>query len=141
MVMLDAILQEAASHPSLANSTILNTDQFDTIRGPSSPVFRARLDAALSGSEDLARAQKLNVEGGLEVVEPVQAGMRGGSWFLRNPAHIGEPYPAGDIHYSSIVEALNAAIEWWQAETWCRGVIVRKYDVNHANGTPSAARP
>jgi len=135
MVTLDAILEEAANHPFLANSTVLNPDQFRTVRGPSSPTFRARLDAAVSGSGDLGNAQKLNFDGGLEVVEPVQAGIHGGSWFLRNPVHFGEPYPAGDIHYRSLVSALQAAIEWWQAETWCRAVIIRTYNINRTNGS------
>jgi len=139
MVTLKAILEEAENHPSVANSTVLNPDQFYTVRGPSSPVFRVRLDEAVAGSEDLSKAQKLNFEGGLEVIEPVRAGIRGGYWLLRNPTHMGETFPAGERQYSSIVEALNAAIEWWQGETWCRGVLVRRYDVNRANGTTEAA--
>ena len=135
MVTLDALLEEAENHSFLANSTVLSPDQFRTIRGPSSPKFRDRLDAAISGSQDLGKAQKLNFDEGLEVVEPVQAGIHGGSWFLRNPSHIGDTYPAGEIHYRSVVDAVNAAIEWWQAETWCRSVIIRTYNVKQANGS------
>jgi hypothetical protein len=138
MVTLDAILEEAKSHPSFANSPVLNADQFYTVRGPSSPVFRARLDAALAGSADLSKAQRLNFDEGLEVIEPVRAGIRGGYWLLRNPTHMGDTYPAGECQYNSIVAALNAAIEWWQAEPWCRGIMVRKYDINRANGTTEA---
>jgi hypothetical protein len=89
----------------------------------------------LAGSADLSKAQRLNCDEGLEVIEPVQAGIRGGYWLLRNPMHMGDTYPAGESQYNSIVAALNAAIEWWQAEPWCRGVMVRKYDINRANGT------
>jgi hypothetical protein len=138
MVTLDAILEEAKSDPFYANSTVLNPDQFHTIRAPSSAQFRARLDAALSGPGDLAKVQQLNADEGLEVIEPVQAGIHGGYWYLRNLTHSGETFPAGEIRYRSIVEALQAAIEWWQAETWCRGVMVRKYDVKHANGSATS---
>jgi|SRR5208283_3412810 len=133
MVTLDAILDEANSDSSLKNTTVLNTDQFYTIRGPTSPKFRARLDAALAGSADLTDAQRRNTEEGLEVIEPVKAGIRGGRWYLRNLTHRGETFPAGEAQYPSIVEALQAAIEWWQAETWCRGIMVRIYDINHVN--------
>ena len=132
MVTLDAILDDAKQDPFSANTTVLNADQFHTIRGPSSPVFRARLDTALAGSADLVKVQQLNASEGLEVIEPVQAGIRGGYWYLRNLTHNGETFPAGEGRYRSIVEALKAAIEWWASETWCRGVIVRRYDVNQA---------
>jgi hypothetical protein len=135
MVTLDAILDDAKHHPSFANTTVLNADQFHTIRGPSSTIFRARLDAALAGSADLMKVQQLNTSEGLEVVEPVQAGIHGGYWYLRNLTHNGETFPAGEGRYRSLVEALEAAIQWWQAETWCRGVIVRNYDVKHSNGS------
>jgi hypothetical protein len=135
MVTLDAVLEDAKSDPYCANTTVLNTDQFYSIRGPSSPIFRARLDAALVGSGDLLLVQKLNAEEGLEVIEPVQAGIHGGYWYLRNLTHLGETFPAGESHYSSIVEALEAAIEWWQVETWCRGIMVRRYDIKRANGS------
>ena len=133
MVTLDSILAEAKEHPSRNNTTILATDQFCTIRGPSSPIFRARLEAAIAGSEDLGQAQKLNADDGLEVIEPVRTGIGGGSWHLRNPTHGGETFPAGESRYRSIVEALEAAIEWWQADTWCRGVMVRIFEINRAN--------
>jgi hypothetical protein len=132
MVTLDTILDAAKQDPLSANTTVLNTDQFHTIRGPSSPVFRARLDAALAGSADLVKVQQLNANDGLEVIEPVQAGIHGGYWYLRNLTHNGETFPAGEGRYRSIVEALEAAIEWWEGETWCRGIIVRRYDVNQA---------
>ena len=135
MVTLEAILDDARHHPSSANTTVLNSDQFHTVRGPSSTIFRARLDAALAGSADLMKVQQLNTFEGLEVVEPVQAGIHGGYWYLRNLTHNGETLPAGESRYRSIVEALEAAIQWWQAETWCRGVIVRNYDVKHSNGS------
>ena len=64
MVTLDSILDEAREHPSRNNTTILATDQFCTIRGPSSPMFRSRLEAAIAGSEDLGQAQKLNADDG-----------------------------------------------------------------------------
>jgi hypothetical protein len=132
MVTLDTILDDAKQDPLSANTTVLNTDQFHTILGPSSPVFRARLDAALAGSADLVKVQQLNANDGLEVIEPVQAGIHGGYWYLRNLTHNGETFPAGEGRYRSIVEALEAAIEWWEGETWCRGIIVRRYDVNQA---------
>jgi hypothetical protein len=135
MVTLEAILEEARNDPFYANSTVLNPDQFHTIRGPSSPKFRARLEAALAGPDDLGKVQQLNSNEGLEVIEPVQAGIHGGYWYLRNLTHLGETFPAGESQYRSIVEALQAAIEWWQGESWCRGVMVRKYDINHANGS------
>jgi hypothetical protein len=135
MVTLDAILDDAKHHPFSANTTVLNADQFYTVRGPSSPAFRARLDAALAGSADLMTVQQLNCHEGLEVIEPVQAGIHGGYWYLRNLTHNGETLPAGESRYRSLVEALEAAIQWWQAETWCRGVIVRNYDVKHSNGS------
>jgi hypothetical protein len=131
MVTLDAILDEAKNDPFSANATVLDADQFYTIRGPSSPVFRARLEAALAGSGDLNKVQQLNANDGLEVIEPVQVGIHGGCWYLRNLTHRGETFPAGEGQYRSIVEALQAAIEWWQAETWCRGIMVRVYDINH----------
>jgi hypothetical protein len=135
MVTLEAILDDARHLPSSANTTVLNSDQFHTVRGPSSSIFRARLDAALAGSADLMKVQQLNTYEGLEVVEPVQAGIHGGYWYLRNLTHKGETFPAGEGRYCSIVEALEAAIQWWQAETWCRGVIVRNYDVKRLNGS------
>ena len=82
MVTLDALLDEARNDPSLNNTTVLNADQFCTIRGPSSPTFRCRLDAALANSDDLIRVQQLNADEGLEVVEPVQAGIHGGYWYF-----------------------------------------------------------
>ncbi len=89
----------------------------------------------MNGSDDLLDAQKLNCSEGLEVIEPVQAGIHGGYWYLRNVSHIGETFPAGESQYPSIVVALQAAIEWWQIEPWCRGVTVRNFHVNHANGS------
>nr|WP_294521471.1 hypothetical protein [uncultured Rhodopila sp.] len=136
MVTLESILEEARNDPFLANTTILTADQFFTIRGPSSPVFRARLEAAIAGAGDLAKVQQINADEGLEVVEPVRAGTRGGAWYLRNLTHRGETYPAGEVRFNTIVEALQAAIEWWQAETWCRGVMVRAFEVKQANGLP-----
>jgi len=136
MATLNTILDEAKNDPFSKNTTVLNADSFYTIRGPSSPVFRARLDAALSGSGDLIDAHKINADEGLEVIEPVQAGIHGGYWYLRNLTSTGETFPAGETHYNSIVEALKAAIEWWQIETWCRGVMVRIYDINHEVGPP-----
>jgi hypothetical protein len=138
MVTLGAILEEAKGDPFYANSTVLDTDQFHTIRGPSSPKFRTRLEAALAGPDDLAETRQLNCNEGLEVIEPVQAGIRGGYWYLRSLTRVDEMFPAGESHYQSIVEALQAAIEWWQAETWCRSVIVRKYNINRANGSATA---
>jgi hypothetical protein len=135
MVTLAAILEEAKTDPSFQNTTVLNVDQFYTIRGPSSPAFRARLDTTLSESGDLIEAHKLNSNEGLEVVEPVQAGMHGGYWYLRNLTSKGETFPAGENHYNSIVDALEAAIEWWQTETWCRGIMVRRYAVSRAYGS------
>nr|WP_294507381.1 hypothetical protein [uncultured Rhodopila sp.] len=134
MVTLEGILEEARNDPFLQNTTILTTDQFYTIRGPSSPAFRARLEAAIAGAGDLAKVQQLNADEGLEIIEPVRAGTRGGCWYLRNLTHRGETYPAGEGRFNSIVEALQAAIEWWQAETWCRGVMVRAFEVRQANG-------
>jgi hypothetical protein len=139
MVTLDAILDDAKHHPFFANTTVLNADQCLTIRGPSSTVFRARLDNALAGSADLMKIQQMNADEGLEVIEPVQAGIHGGYWYLRNLTRSGETFPAGEGHYRSLVEALEAAIQWWEAETWCRGVTVRNYDVNHSNGSGSPA--
>jgi hypothetical protein len=78
-------------------------------------------------------AQQRNADEGLEVIEPVKAGIHGGCWYLRNLTHRGEMFPAGESQYRSIVEALEAAIEWWQAETWCRGIMVRVYNIDHAN--------
>jgi hypothetical protein len=132
MVTLDALLDEAKNDPSLDNTTVLNADQFCTIRGPSSPMFRTRLEAALANSDDLIQVQQLNADEGLEVIEPVQAGIHGGYWYLRNLTRRGETFPAGEGRYRSIVEALQAAIEWWQGETWCREIIVRNYDIDHA---------
>jgi hypothetical protein len=134
MVTLDALLDEAKNDPSYKNATVLNADQFYTIRGPSSPIFRARLEAAVAGSGDLIQVQQLNADEGLEVIEPVQAGIHGGYWYLRNLTHRGETFPAGEDRYRSLVEALQAAIEWWQAETWCREIMVRNYDIDHASG-------
>jgi hypothetical protein len=131
MVTLDAILDEAKNDPLSANATVLDADQFCTIRGPSSQVFRTRLDAALAGSGDLNagsgdlnKVQQLNAHHGLEVIVPVQVGIHGGCWYLRNLTRRGETFPAGEGRYRSIVEA-------WQAETWCRGIMVRVYDINH----------
>jgi hypothetical protein len=132
MVTLAAILDDAKNDPYFENTTILDSGQFFTIRGPSSRIFRDRLDAALSGSGDLGKVQQINADAGLEVIEPVRAGIHGGYWYLRNLTHRGETFPAGESHYKSIVEALEAAIEWWQAETWCRGVMIRTYDINHS---------
>ncbi len=127
MKTLDVILEEAAPHVSADRITVLGQDQFCHVRAPSSPQFRARLDAALFGSADLTDAERQNVAEGLEVIEPLRGGIHGGTWSLRNIAHRGELYPAGETHYTSLVEALAAAIEWWEAETWCRGVVVRKF--------------
>jgi hypothetical protein len=101
MVTLDAILDEAKNDPFLANATVLDADQFYTIRGPSSPVFRAGLEAALLGSGDLNKVQQLNTNDGLEVIEPVQVGIHGGCWYLRNLTHRGETFPAGEGQYRS----------------------------------------
>jgi hypothetical protein len=136
MVTLASILEEAKRDPSLQNTTVLNDDQFCTIRGPTNPIFRERLDAALAGSGDLNKVQQANADEGLEVIQPVQSGIHGGCWDLRNLTHGGETFPVGDFQYSSIVEALQGAIEWWQAETWCRGVVVRVYDIKHADSPP-----
>jgi hypothetical protein len=136
MMTLASILQEAKRDPSLQNTTVLNDDQFCPIRGPTNPIFRQRLDAAIAGSGDLDKVQQVNAEEGLEVIQPVQAGIHGGCWDLRNLTHGGEAFPAGDCQYRSIVEALEAAIEWWQAETRCRGVVVRVYDINQADTPP-----
>jgi hypothetical protein len=135
LITLSDILEEAKSEPFAGNTTVLDQDQFDTIRGPSDPKFRARLDAALNGSADLIRASQRNSDDGLEVIEPVRAGIRRGCWYLRNITDRGEMFPAGESHYSSLIEALEAAIEWWQTETWCRSVVVRRYVVNHAGGS------
>jgi hypothetical protein len=134
MVTLESILDEAKNDLSVRNTTILNTDQFYTIRGPSSSVFRARVEAAIAGSGDLMKVQQLNADEGLEIIEPVKAGIHGGQWYLRNLTHRGETFPAGEGRYGSLVEALQAAIEWWQAETWCRGVMVRVFEINHPGG-------
>ncbi len=134
MPMLAAVLDEAESHPFLANTTVLNTEQFRTIRAPSSPTFRARLNAAIAGSGDLHQVQQRNADEGLEVIEPISGGIHGGFWYLRNVTHLGETFPAGEAHYRSIFDALQAAIEWWQADPSCREVIVRSYDVVHAGG-------
>jgi hypothetical protein len=132
---LNDILEEAKSDPFAKNTTILSRDQFDSIRGPSDPKFRATLEAALNGSADLIQASQRNSNDGLEVIEPVRAGIHTGCWFLRNITERGEMFPAGESHYSSLVEALEAAIEWWQTETWCRSVVVRRYIVNQAGGS------
>ena len=134
MVTLAEILDEAQENPFFENTTVLNADQFYTIRAPSSPKFRARLDAALAGSDDLAKIQQMNADEGLEVIEPIRAGIHGGYWYLRNLTHRGETYPAGESHYPSLTEALQAAIEWWQAETWCRGIMIRRFDIRHVDG-------
>jgi hypothetical protein len=131
MVTLDAILEEAKHHPCSTDTTVLHADQFYTIRGPSIPTFRARLDAALAGSGDLNKARQLNADEGLVVIEPVKAGIHGGCWYLRNLTYRGETFPAGESQYRSIVETLEAAIDWWQAETSCRGIMVRVYHINH----------
>jgi hypothetical protein len=133
MVTLDAILKEASNHPYCKNTTVLNEDQFYTVRGPSNPAFRARLDAALAGSGDLIEVQQLNSDEGLEVVEPVQAGIHGGYWYLRNLTSRGEGFPAGEGQYDSVVGALEAAIDWWRAETSCRGIMIHNYYVDHAS--------
>lgn len=133
MVTLAAILDEARDNAFSGNSTVLNSSQFHTIRAPSSGAFRERLDSALAGSTDLSQIQQLNAEEGLEVIEPVRAGIHGGYWYLRNLSHRGETFPAGECQYTSIADALVAAIEWWQGETWCRGIMVRAFDINHDN--------
>jgi hypothetical protein len=132
---LSDIVAEAATDPFAENTPVLNHDQFNSIRGPSDPTFRARLDAALHGPGDLIKANQLNSQQGLEVIEPVQAGIHNGYWYLRNITARGEMFPAGESHYGSIAEALEAAIEWWQAETWCRSIVVRRYLVSHAAGS------
>jgi hypothetical protein len=134
MTALGVILDEAASHVFTANITILSDEQFRSIRSPSSQQFRARLNAALFGPDDLIEAERLNASEGLEVIEPVRGGIHGGYWFLRNVSNRGEAFPAGERQYGSIVEALQAAIEWWEVETWCRGVVIRKFYCNKANG-------
>jgi hypothetical protein len=132
---LSDILEEAKSEPFAGNTTILNQDQFDSIQGPADPKFRARLDAALNGSADLIQANHRNSDDGLEVIEPVRVSIHTGCWYLRNITERGEMFPAGESHYSSLVEALEAAIEWWQTETWCRSVVIRRYVLNHAGGS------
>jgi hypothetical protein len=97
MVTLASILEEAKRDPSLQNTTVLNDDQFCTIRGPTNPIFRERLDAALAGSGDLDKVQQANADGGLEVIQPVQSGIHGGCWDLRNFTHGGETFPVGDF--------------------------------------------
>jgi hypothetical protein len=136
MVTLDAILGEASTHPYCKNMTVLSEDQFYTVRGPSNPAYRTRLDAALAGSGDLIEVQQLNSDEGLEVIEPVQAGIHGGYWYLRNLTSRGETFPAGESQYNSVVEALEAAIDWWRVETPCRGIMIRSYYVDHASDLP-----
>lgn len=128
------ILEEAARHEFLVNTICLHDDQFITIRAPSDGSFRARLDKVLfvDAVGDLARAHKVNFAAGLEIVEPVQSGLRGGRWSLCNIARTGDAFPAGDAAYASLAQALLAAIEWWQTEPWCRSVLVRVSDVRHA---------
>src|ERR1700759_992672 len=127
MTTLEAILEEAISHPFVGNATILSDDQFATIRAPSSEAFRDRLDAALVGPGDLADAETQNLSQGLGGGNPVRGGIHGGYWYLQNISSRGELFPAGEQHYGSLVEALEAAIEWWQVESWCRGVMVRRF--------------
>jgi hypothetical protein len=131
---LDELLREAAGHQFLANTICLHEDQFVTIRAPSDESFRARLDEAVFSDavDDIARAHKANFTSGLEVVEPVQSGLRGGRWSLCNIARSGDAFPAGDAAYTSLAEALVAAIEWWQLEPWCRSVLARVSDIRHA---------
>ena len=127
MTTLEVILDEAEHHPFRANDTVLSDEQFSCVRAPSSAAYRARLDAALAGPGDLTEAEKRNSIDGLEVVNPVQGGIHGGYWYLHNISSRGEAFPAGELRYHSITEALAAAIEWWEAETACRGVMVRKF--------------
>ena len=136
MVTLDAILDNCETPPMLRqhDSSQRRPVSYRSARTIST-IFRSRLDAALAGPADLMKVQQQNTCEGLEVVEPVQGGIHGGYWYLRNLTHNGETFPAGEGHYRSIVEALEAAIQWWQAETWCRGVIVRNYDIKHSNGS------
>ena len=108
MGRLQVILDAANEAPSCDNRTILDTDQFHTVRGPSSRVFRDRLDAALSGSEDLARVHQRNTDDGLEVIEPVRAGIHGGYWYLRSVTRGAETFPAGEQRYKPIADALDA---------------------------------
>ncbi|HUB50325.1 MAG TPA: hypothetical protein VMB73_35590 [Acetobacteraceae bacterium] len=133
---LDDILEEAARDEFLANTICLHDDQFVTIRAPSDGSFRTRLDEALftDVAGDLARAHKANFAAGLEIVEPVQSGLRGGRWSLCNIARIGDAFPAGDAAYASLAQALLAAIEWWQIEPWCRSVLARVCDIRHTKG-------
>jgi hypothetical protein len=51
----------------------------------------------------------------------------------------GEQFPAGESQYDSIVEALEAAIEWWEAEAWCRSVMVRKFYCEQTNVSSSGS--
>jgi hypothetical protein len=141
MMSLNALLEEAAAQPFQAHTTCLNTDQFVTIRAPSSGGFRARLDAAVFGDADLIEAHTANLKAGLEVIEPVQWGTRGGRWSLRNISRSGEPFPAGELAYDSLTEAVVAAIEWWQTEPSCRGVLVRKADLKAAPPVEPAGQP
>ena len=139
MKMLEVILDDALQHVCADNATILNDEQFHCIRGPSSQVFRERLDAALFGPGDLVEAEARNASDGLEVVSPVRGGIHGGFWYLRNVSSRGEQFPAGESQYDSIVEALEAAIEWWEAEAWCRSVMVRKFYCEQTNISSSGS--
>jgi hypothetical protein len=132
MMSFSAILEEAAEQPFPGHTTCLNTAQFHTIRVPSCGSFRARLDAAVFGDADLSEAHRANLAAGLEVIEPIQWGTHGGRWSLRNVTHAGETYPAGEQAYDSMIEALLVAIEWWQIEPQCRGILVRQSDVKQA---------
>lgn len=141
MMSLTALLEAAAEQPFPAHTTCLHGEQFHTIRVPGSGSFRARLDDAIFGEADLTEAHKENREAGLEVIEPVQWGTHGGRWSLRNISHAGEPYPAGEAAYDTIAEALLAAIDWWQTESWCRGILVRRVDIKNALLIESANPP
>jgi hypothetical protein len=139
MKTLQVILDDALQHVCADNATILNDEQFRCIRGPSSRVFRQRLDAALFGPGDLVEVEARNASDGLEVISPVRGGIHGGFWYLRNVSGRGEQFPAGEGQYASIVEALEAAIEWWEAEAWCRSVMVRKFYCDETDRSSSGS--
>ena len=87
--------------------------------------------------EAVYRTETQNLSQGLEVVNPVRGGIHGGYWYLQNISSRGELFPAGEQHYGSLVEALEAAIEWWQVESWCRGVMVRRFHCRDGDAPPA----
>ena len=126
MSALSRILARAKVHPHIAHTTILNADHFHTIRAPSARTFRDRLDAVALGEGDLVKVQEQNATEGLEVVEPAHATMMVNYWYLRNQSSLGEPFPAGRVRYPNMVEALTAAIAWWERAPALRGIAVRR---------------